>query len=118
MPVQYTAFEAGREGIAQHRQGFFVAARGEGVEAAIGARDAHVLSLSSVGGIAQNPAAVATVGIHPFSTEITPQACSDARDYDPVSNVKLRNASSGLVDYTNPFVAEDASVGHGRKVPL
>jgi hypothetical protein len=64
--------KAGREGVAQHHQNFFIAARGKGVEAAIGVWDSYVFSLSSVGGIAQNPAVVATVGIHALSAEIAP----------------------------------------------
>jgi hypothetical protein len=58
------------------------------------------------------------MGIHAFSTEIALQTCSDAREDDLLSNVKLRHARSDLLDYSNALMAENASVGHGGKVSL
>jgi hypothetical protein len=51
--------------------------------------DAHVLGLCSVDSVAQNPAAVSTMGIHASFAEVALQAGGDARDDDLVSNVKL-----------------------------
>ena len=101
-----------------HHEGFFVSTRREAAETTIGVWDAHVLVLSSVKGVAQNPAVAPTMGIHASSAEVALQAASDARDYDLVSNVKLRDASSDLLDYTNALVAENASIGHHREISL
>src|SRR6202049_2343616 len=43
---------------------------------------------------------------------------SDARDDDLLSDVKLRDSRSDLLNYTNALVAENASIGHGRKIPF
>ena len=118
LPVQDAALKAGRQNVAQHHQGFFIAAGREVVETSIGLRDAHVLGLSSVDGVAQNPAAVPAMGIHASFAEVALQAGSDARDDDLVSNVKLRDARSDLLDYTNALVAENASIGHRRQISL
>ena len=118
MPVQHAALKASRQNVAKHHEGFFVSTRRKAVETAIGVRDAHVLGLSSVEGVAQNPAAVATVGIHAFSAEIALQAGSDARDDDLFSNMKLRHSRSDLLDYANSFVTENAAVGHGGEISL
>ncbi len=61
---------------------------------------------------------MATVGIHTSLAEIALQARRNAGEDDLVSNVKLRDARSDLFDYTNPFVAENASIGHRREISL
>jgi hypothetical protein len=58
------------------------------------------------------------MGIHASSAEVALQAGSDARDDDLVANVKLRDPRSHLLDYTNPLVAENPSIGHGREIAL
>ena len=117
LSVENAALEACRQNVAQHHEGFLVSA-GEGVEAAIGMRDADVLGLGPVDGVAQNPAAVAAMGIHPSLAEVALQAGRDARDEDSLSRVKAGNARSQLFDDADPFVAENAAVGHGRDVSL
>src|SRR5208283_848722 len=118
LSVQDTALKTSRQNIAKHHHGFFITAGREVVETAIGVRDAHVLGLSSVEGVAQDPAAVSTVGIHALSAEIALQACGHARDDDLVSNVKLRDAHADVLDYTDALVAENAAIGHGWEISL
>ena len=81
-------------------------------------RDAHVLGLSSVDGVAQNPAAVSAMGVHAFSAEVALQAGRDALDDDLVVNVKLRDAGSDSLDYTDALVPKNASIGYRREISL
>ena len=86
------------------------------METSIGMRNAHVLSLSSVYGVSQNPAALPAMRIHLLPTEVALEASSNAGDDDPVSDVKLRDGGSHLLDETNSFVSENTAVGDGREI--
>jgi hypothetical protein len=118
LPVQDATFEACRQNIAKHHEGFFVSVCRETVQTPIGMWDAHVLGLGSVEGVAQNPAAMSTMGIHTSPAEIALQAGSDARDYNFVSNVELRDARSDLFNDANALVAENAALDHRREISL
>ena len=65
------------------------------------------------------------MGIHASSTEVALQTGSDALDDNLVSSMKLRDARSDLIDYTDAFVAENAKAdrinsgcGHEEALPL
>jgi hypothetical protein len=47
------------------------------------------------------------MGIHLLLAEVTVQAGCDARDDDPVSNVKVCDSRSDLFNYTDAFVAKE-----------
>jgi hypothetical protein len=118
LAIQDPALKARGENIAEHHERFFVTTRRESVETSVGVRDADVLGLSSVKSVAQNPAAVAAMGVHAASAEIALQTGSDARDDDPVSDMKFSDTGSDLLDYSDPFVAENAALGDGREISL
>jgi len=67
------------------------------VKTSVGMGDAYVVRLRPVDGIAQDPAAVSAMGVHPFSAEVAFQAGSDARDDHLVSHVKFRDARPDLL---------------------
>jgi hypothetical protein len=53
-----------------------------------------------------------------FTAEVALKAGSNARDDDFVSYVKLREASSDLLDDTNALVTEGASIGDRGEIAL
>ena len=50
--LEYAALESGRQGVAQHHHGFFIAIFGDVIEASVGVRDADVLGLRAVDEVA------------------------------------------------------------------
>jgi hypothetical protein len=118
LSIQNAALKASWQNVAKHYHGFLIATGRKLVKTAVGLGDAHIFSLSSVEGVAQNPAAMPAVRIHASFAKVALQASGDARDDDFVSNAKLGDAHADLFDYTNPLVAENAAIGHGREISL
>ena len=68
--------------------------------------------------VAEDPAAVAAVGVHALSAEVAAAARGHAGNDDLVPDVKLRDARPDLFDDADALVAEDAALGHGREISL
>ena len=81
-------------------------------------RNAHVLGLGAVDQIAQDPAAVATVGVHGLLAEVAAEAGGDAGDDDLLADLELRDGRAHLIDDPDALVPENAPVGHGGQVAL
>jgi hypothetical protein len=58
LPVQDATLKTGRQNIAEHDEGLFIAIGPYGVKARVGVWDAHVLGLRAVDRVPQNPPAV------------------------------------------------------------
>ena len=79
-------------------------------------RDADVFGLAAVDGVAEDPASVPAMGVHPLLAEVALAAGGDARDQDLVALADVGDGAAHLVDDADPFVSEDPARGHRRDV--
>ena len=118
LAVQHPALEPGGEDVAQEHAGLLVGVFGQGVEARVRVGNAHVLRLGPVDAVAEDPAAVPAVGVHPLAAEVAAPAGADAGDEDLVSLGEAVHRGPHFLDAAHGLVAEDPSLFHGGHVAL
>jgi hypothetical protein len=118
LAVEHAALEAGRQDVAEHHQRLFVRACGNRVEAGVRMRNAHVLGLRAVDGVAQDPAAGGAVRIHAAAAVLALAARRDARDEHVVAGVERGHAGADGLDDAHALVPEDAARRAARHIAL
>ena len=114
--IQHAAFIAGGQDVTEHDHGLLISVRRDGVQARICPRDAHMLCLRAVNGVAENPAAVLAVRAHATAAKFAFSAGGDAGDDHAVTHMKAGDAAANLFDDAGALVAEDATFGDAGHV--
>src|SRR5207249_5206307 len=94
--VEDTALEAGRQDVAQHREGLVLDVRRSVVEARLRERNAHVPGLGAVEGVPEDPPAVFAMGVHPAPAWRAYPIGGDAGDQHPLAGMEVLDRSAGL----------------------
>jgi hypothetical protein len=76
----------------------------------------NVFGLGAVDPIAKNPAARATLGIHPFSAEAASATGGDTGDENFVAFVEAEDIHSQFLDNPDSLMTKDSAAGYGREV--
>ena len=118
LPVQDAAFKAGRQDVAEHHQRFLIGVGRDGVQARVGVRNAHVLGLRPVDGVAQDPPTVPAVRVHAPPAEVAFAARGHAGDQDLVAGANAGDTGSDALDDADALVSENAPVCDRRYVTL
>ena len=116
LAVEHAAFEARGQDIAQHHQGFFVHACGNGIEAGVGMGYADIFRLGAVYRVAQNPAARRAMRIHRLAAVDAFAAGADAGDQNTVARLESRDGGADGLDDAHAFMTENAAGLAGRDV--
>ena len=116
LAIQDAAFKARREDVAEHHQRFLIGVGGDGVQARVGMRNAHVLGLRPIDGVPQDPPTVPAVRVHRPPAEVAFAARGHAGDQDLVAGANAGDTGSDTLDDADTLVSENAPVCDCRYV--
>lgn len=118
IPVQNPTFIRSRDCIRQRNRDFGVDALGQRMQRKRGMRDAHVLGLSAIDLVPENPPAGFALRWHLPAAVMAGPAGGDAGDEHGLPGLEVCDGGAERVNHPDAFVAENAAGSACRNVPL
>jgi hypothetical protein len=116
LAVEDTTFETCRQDVAEHRQRFLIGAVRYVVQAEIRMWNTHILRLGAVDPVAEDPAAVEAVRIHPLAAVLAAAAGGDTGDQHAVAGPEAADCRADGLHHADALMPEDRTRPAGRDV--